>query len=98
MRRIILAGFTETFEGVCVSADHQRRQKMRHSKLAIVVMAMCTFGLAQDKTADKKPAAHEHGKATTAGMPMPQPAPEIQKMYSMEGSWAATIKTEPGPW
>jgi len=71
---------------------------MRHSKLAILIMAMCTFGLAQDKTADKKPAAHEHGKAAAAGMTMPQPAPEIQKMYSMEGSWAATIKTEPGPW
>ena len=41
---------------------------MRHCKIAILIMAMCTLGVAQDKTADKKlmgkPAmAHDKDKA-----------------------------------
>ena len=71
---------------------------MKQLKIAIVIMAMCMFGVAQTKTADKKPAeksamSQDHDKA--AGMEMQKPAPEIQKMYDMLGNWAATIKTEP---
>lgn len=79
---------------------------MKLTKLAILIMAMCTFGLAQTKTPDKKPAekpamSHDHDKAAApaGGAPeMPKPSPEAQKLYSMVGTWSATIKTEPGPW
>jgi len=76
---------------------------MKAMKLVILIMAMCMFGVAQTKTADKKPAeksamSHDHDKAPAAGMEMQKPAPEIQKMYDMVGNWSATIKTEPGPW
>ena len=73
---------------------------------SLLIMAMCTFGVAQTKTADKKPAeksamTHDHGKAAApaGGAPeMPKPSPEAQKLYSMVGMWSATVKTEPGPW
>jgi hypothetical protein len=77
---------------------------MEHLKIAILIMAMCTFGMAQTKTADKKPAeksamTHDHDKAAApAGMEMPKPSAEAQKLYSMVGTWSATVKTEPGPW
>jgi len=75
---------------------------MKHWKIAILIMAMCTLGVAQDKTADKKPAqksatGHEHAKAP-ATPEMPKPPAEIGKMMAMVGTWSATIKTEPGPW
>jgi hypothetical protein len=79
--------------------------KMKQLKIAILMMAMCTFVMAQTKTDAKKPAeksaAHAHDKAAMppGGAPeMPKPGPEAQKLYSMVGTWSATIKTEPGPW
>jgi hypothetical protein len=79
---------------------------MKQMKIASVIMAMCCFGMAQAKTDAKKPAeksamAHAHDKAAmpAGGAPeMPKPSPEAQKLYSMIGTWSATIKTEPGPW
>jgi len=77
---------------------------MKAVKIAMLIMAMCAFGMAQTKTPEKKPAeksamAHDHDKApAAAGMEMPKPPAEIQKMMSMVGAWSATIKTEPGPW
>jgi hypothetical protein len=79
---------------------------MKAIKIAILTMAMCGFCMAQTATKDKKPAeksgmsqmSHEHGKAPAAGMEMPKPPAEIQKMMPMLGTWSATIKTEPGPW
>jgi hypothetical protein len=41
---------------------------------------------------------HDHDKAAApAGMEMPKPSSEAQKLYSMVGTWSATVKTEPGP-
>jgi len=78
---------------------------MKGIKVAILIMAMCMFGMAQTETKDKKPAeksamshSHDHDKAPAAGMEMPKPPAEIQKMMPMVGTWSATIKTEPGPW
>jgi hypothetical protein len=76
---------------------------MKGMKIAILIMAMCGFCMAQTETKDKKPAeksamSHDHDKAAAAGMEMPKPPAEIQKMMSMIGTWSATIKTEPGPW
>jgi hypothetical protein len=74
---------------------------MRHWKIAIMIVAMCMLGVAQDKTADKKPmgkSAMAHDKDKAPGMAMAKPSPEAQKLYSMVGTWSATVKTEPGPW
>src|SRR2546423_687467 len=77
---------------------------MKAIKIAIVIIAMCMLGMAQTKTADKKPAeksamTHDHDKAAApAGMEMPKPSAEAQKLYSMVGTWSATVKTEPRPW
>src|SRR4051794_35222282 len=73
---------------------------MKGIKVAILIMAMCGFGMAQTKTDAKKPAEksgmmHDHHKGP--GMEMAKPSPEAQKLYSMVGTWSATIKTEPGP-
>ena len=75
---------------------------MKLTKLAILIMAMCGFCMAQTKTETKKPMeksamAHDHAKASAAPE-MPKPSPEAQKLYSMVGTWSATVKTEPGPW
>ena len=75
---------------------------MKAIKIAILTMAMCGFCMAQTKTEVKKPAekspmSHDHAKAPAAPE-MPKPSPEAQKLYSMVGTWSATIKTEPGPW
>lgn len=76
---------------------------MKLMKVAILIMAMCGFCMAQTETKDKKPAeksgmVHDHGKASAAGMEMPKPPAEIQKMMPMVGTWSVTGKTEPGPW
>jgi Protein of unknown function (DUF1579) len=76
---------------------------MRHCKIAILIMAMCTFGVAQDKTADKKPAgksamAHDKDKSPAAAMPQPKPAPEMEPVLKTVGNWSATITNEPSPW
>lgn len=76
---------------------------MRHWKIAILVMAMCTFGVAQDKTADKKPAgksemAHDKNTAGAPGMMPAKPNPGMEKVLSTVGTWSATIKNEPSPW
>ena len=74
---------------------------MKTLTIAILTMAMCGFCMAQDKTADKKPMgkpAMAHDKDKAPGMEMPKPGPEAQHLYGMVGTWAATVKTEPGPW
>jgi hypothetical protein len=77
---------------------------MKLTKVVILIMAMCTLGLAQTKTPEKKPAdhsamSHDHDEGPAGGgMMATKPAAEIQKMQSMIGTWSATIKTEPGPW
>ncbi len=77
---------------------------MKALKLTILIMAMCSFVMAQTKTDAKKPAeksaAHAHDKAAapTGAPQMPKPGPEAEHLYGMVGTWSATIKTEPGPW
>jgi hypothetical protein len=74
---------------------------MKLVKTAILIMAMCTFGLAQDKTADKKPAAKSamtHDHDMPGGFAPAKPNPGMEKVLSTVGTWSATIKNEPSPW
>src|SRR5205807_1305133 len=114
-RRCVFAPASPTCEGLYLRvsqrlsreyapADHQRRQQMRHWKVAIVIIATCTFGMAQDKTADKKPMgkpamAHDHEKAAASNAMTPaKPAPEMEPVLSTVGTWSAIVKNEPSPW
>ena len=73
---------------------------MKHCKIAILIMAICTLGVAQDKTADKKPAMEDdHQKAAASNGMMPaKPAPEMLPVLSTVGTWSAVVKNEPSPW
>jgi len=77
---------------------------MKLLKMAMMIMAMSCFVMAQTKDENKpaeKSASHSHDKmAAPAGgaMQMPKPGPEAEHLYAMVGTWAATIKVEPAPW
>jgi hypothetical protein len=72
---------------------------MKKLKVAVVIMAMCSFVMAQTKTAEKKSSVQSaHENAAAAGAAMAKPAPEITKVLRTVGTWSTTVKNEPSPW
>jgi uncharacterized protein DUF1579 len=73
---------------------------MKHAKMAMLIVAMCTFCMAQTKNDSKKSAmSHPHEKAAAGNTMVPANAPpEMLPVLSTVGNWSATIKNEPTPW
>ena len=72
--------------------------KMKLVKMLMLIMAMCGFVMAQAKTDEKKPAAHDHDKAPASGMMPSKPNPGMEKVLTTVGTWSATVKNEPSQW